>query len=367
MNQPSQVFDIVFLNPGLKDFASIVCKINEGLKITIVIENDFFRDDLFYTTQFYPLSIFALKQKLEQYKIAEKLVVLAPHLFRSKKVFYPGYSSFDRFRSSIADFFYKNKDQRRSHLITHGLKSIFSDLKRSVSEGVYFQEYTFNVSRFYIEMLKYFCENGVEVYVNKSVRVEEKHLIFDDTKKKISTEILVHGTREKKTVYELPFNVTPGFSMFASHLLGRFSFSENKGTLLVIPIDDKEYSKNELRLITEDYFNLDLDNFDIKEKQQLFFSFNQVSSLLSLLNQRLPCTFEDYGFGDMFELCREKFDLAKQSGIDFPEFQTLFYRYGRGIDEMTEMAYQKVNEQSNLESVWKDVEVDFQKKYEWKN
>ena len=69
---------------------------------------------------------------------------------------------------------------------------------------------------------------------------------------------------------------------------------------------------------------------------------------------------------DNYETCLEKFDLAKQTGISYSEFKKLFYRYGTGIDEMIEYAYDTMNEIRDAEKIWDYVERLFQEKYEWK-
>jgi hypothetical protein len=58
--------------------------------------------------------------------------------------------------------------------------------------------------------------------------------------------------------------------------------------------------------------------------------------------------------------------LAKQTGINYSDFKILFHRYGKGIDEMTENAYTQMNVIRDSKIIWKNVENEFQKKYEWK-
>ena len=104
----------------------------------------------------------------------------------------------------------------------------------------------------------------------------------------------------------------------------------------------------------------------MEEKEHLHFPDELLFLLPSLVKQPLPCTFAGQSFEDMFELCREKFDLAKQCGINFPEFRVLFHRYGKGIDEIIELAYENRSRTIELDPAWKTVENDFQKMHEWK-
>ncbi|MCF6333213.1 MAG: hypothetical protein L3J11_08010 [Draconibacterium sp.] len=45
----------------------------------------------------------------------------------------------------------------------------------------------------------------------------------------------------------------------------------------------------------------------------------------------------------------------------------MFHRYGNGIDEMIDEAYEKMAKTRDPKKIWKEVEECFQKKYEWKN
>ena len=112
MKQSSGISDFVFINPGFDDFVPIARQINNGSAITIVLEKDVPRKDVFYTTQFYPFSFFQLKKNGGKLKKWQQFVELAPHLARSEKVFYTSYSQFDKWRSVVADYWYKNTYQK---------------------------------------------------------------------------------------------------------------------------------------------------------------------------------------------------------------------------------------------------------------
>ncbi|QGY43714.1 hypothetical protein GM418_08605 [Maribellus comscasis] len=360
-------FDFAYINPGFDNFVSVEQKIKEGFKVVIVIENGLQREDNFYTTQFYPFSVFIFKRRIKQYNKMKNLVKLAPHLVRSQKVFYPDYSSLGKYYAIIADYFFENTYQFKSQTISKGTRSIFSNLRMTASRGIYFQEYTINISRFYIEMLKYFREIGVEILVNHSFKIDDEKLILADAEKEIQVSQIVLGNNLQKNIYEFSTGAPRKFSMFVNNPIGNFRFKEENGYLQVEPESDSvSYSKGELIALVESYFQLNFEEVKAKKKNIFQFSLDALSSLFTSINKGLPCAFDNADFGDMFELCREKFDLAKQCGINFPEFQVLFHRYGEGIDEMIEMAYEKINERRDSQSIWADVESEFQKKYEWK-
>ena len=368
MKQVSRISDFVFINPGFGDFISIARQINSGSQITIVLENDLSREDVFYTTQFYPFSFFHLKKNGEKLKIWQQFVELAPHLARSEKVFYASYSQLDKWRSVVADYWYKNTYQKKSQIIAKSLRSIFSGLNNIASEGVYFQEYTFNISRFYIEMLKYFTKNGASVFVNQRVDVKNGMVDFKDSGEKIQAKHIRDGENLLKTGYRVSIEIPGGFVMVVRHSYGNFRCLEKKGFLEIYPLSAaaESCSEKKIKAVIAHYFNVHSEKMKMEKKQYLHFPEQLVFLLPPLLKKPLPCTFGGQSFDDMFELCREKFDLAKQCGINFPEFRVLFHRYGKGIDEMIEMAYEKRSRKKEPDPAWNTVENDFQKMHEWK-
>lgn len=368
MSQQITPYDIIFQNPDFKDFVVIAGKINDGLKIAIVFENDVPREDIFFTTQFYPFTFFSIRKKMAQLKKWRMLMDLAPHLALSKKVFYPAYSPFHKYRAVIADYFYGNKYHKKSQIITHGLRSIFSQLKIIMTRGIYFQEYTFNISRFYIAILKYFEKSGATVFVNQPFEKKVDRMSFKKLNQEIHASQTILGNKSVKTDYELPFAAPAIFSMYVRHPFGKFRFSSLNGHLLVSSDNETEkvYSKNEIQLVIESYFRFNVVDLKRREKDWMLFSPQNAYKLISELKGKFPDSFEGENFTDMFELCREKFDLAKQCEISFSDFQVLFHRYGKGIDEMIERVYEKMNEKKNLKTIWEEVEDEYQRRYEWK-
>ena len=60
MSQQITPYDIIFLNPDFDDFVLIAEKINDGLRIAIILENDLPREDIFFTTQFFPFTFLSI-------------------------------------------------------------------------------------------------------------------------------------------------------------------------------------------------------------------------------------------------------------------------------------------------------------------
>jgi hypothetical protein len=65
------------------------------------------------------------------------------------------------------------------------------------------------------------------------------------------------------------------------------------------------------------------------------------------------------------DLMETAFDIAKQTGIGFQEFRTLYFRYGKGIDWMTERAYEWMTKERDTKIIWSRVETEYAAEFEW--
>ena len=71
--------------------------------------------------------------------------------------------------------------------------------------------------------------------------------------------------------------------------------------------------------------------------------------------------------GQLIEQADHAFDEAKQTGITPEEFKTLFYRYGKNIQIITEKAYEIRSNESNPETIWLKAELWYCVNYEMLN
>ncbi|MBN1767546.1 MAG: hypothetical protein JXR50_11585 [Prolixibacteraceae bacterium] len=62
-------------------------------------------------------------------------------------------------------------------------------------------------------------------------------------------------------------------------------------------------------------------------------------------------------FRELQSICDEKFDLAKQSNIEYQHFARLYYRYPGEIDNMIEKAYDMMNTTRNGKKIWEQIET----------
>ncbi|HPB05705.1 MAG TPA: hypothetical protein PKX60_05650, partial [Prolixibacteraceae bacterium] len=77
-------------------------------------------------------------------------------------------------------------------------------------------------------------------------------------------------------------------------------------------------------------------------------------------SQRVAANIDTQAFKQIMADCDEKFDLAKQTGIDYHRFCYYYYRFSKDIDILTEQAYEEMNSTRNdPEKIWEKVEKQY--------
>ncbi len=347
-------FNYTFVNPGFYDFPEILNLQKEGKRIRIVFENDLFRIDFFQVSMLFPFYFSEVFHKKYEWEKFRKAIKTVPHLFLSQKVFYIG----NRRKAQFADVLLKNRFQQKMQVLLPEQKKAFDFLNPDFQTGLFFQEYRMNVSRFFIELLHYFAEKGGEVKILEK-ETFSKELDFGKT---------IFCSTHTTTIFKASVETFPGFYMQVLWNSKRFCLNENENVLEIQMVGKSEnpVEIEEIVQLLEFYFRIKKPAVKI-EKIPLQLSFSVLHEIVSLVEPPTPGAFEQAGFENMFELCREKFDIARQTGIDFPEFKLLFHRYGKNIDELIDRAYETMNEVREPSKIWAKTEAAFQKEKEWKN
>jgi hypothetical protein len=87
--------------------------------------------------------------------------------------------------------------------------------------------------------------------------------------------------------------------------------------------------------------------------------------LESWLRTIKPVRLNGEHFRQVQSVCDEKFDLAKQTGIEYDRFCYYFFRYSDMIDEFTEQAYQQLEyDRTGQIEIWDKIEKHFQQQIE---
>ena len=204
-------------------------------------------------------------------------------------------------------------------------------------------------------MLKYFQQKGGTVIFSSGTCNTEDSAIIQSKKQRL-----------KKFLIDIDTPTHFAMVFYGGKSIFRMTELENK--LLIEPLSKSAIALSKAQSISQ-LTNCIL--FDKDKVEEVYLSANLSAATLKILSkaitETLPCSFENANLDDMYEICLEKYDIAKQTGITYPGFKKLFHKYGKGIDEMTELAYDFMNKVRDPRQIWDLAENMYQKKYEWKN
>ncbi len=347
-----QKFDTAFINPCIDRVLEAIVQQNNGLRVLLVFENPLNRADNFQLTETFPLHFFDFPHAIKTNKLWKNLFLLCPHLVQAQKVIY-SHSNKIKTKAKFTDILFKNQFNTKSAFIDQKRPNNLSFIKMRNLKGVIFQEFKINVSRLFIELLKYFELNG-GIILLKAYRPEE-----------ITT--LIQCTSTNKYSYVLDVEVPTNFAWVTQVDKATFRFIEKENKLQVDTVNrfSSKLSKDEVLNETQKLISFE-PNTAKEIELTSFLSIQTLKNIFKVISKTLPGSFKNTQIKDNYELSLEKFDIAKQTGINYPEFKVLFHRYGTGIDEMIDEAYEKMNKIRNPQKIWEMVENEFQIKYEWK-
>lgn len=337
-------------------------------RVLVVFENGLCREDHLITTRTFPFYFSEVPQLTSDLKKWRKIISTVPHLFQPQKVIYLGFKRIGYLKSLVADVWFKNEYQKKSFKLKNINAADFSFLKANPQEGIIFQEYRFNISRFFIEMLKFFESEGGKVLLKQIDNISKQELRIRDASTVITGDHIFSSGPNFQSVIKIPVQSYKNFEMVVRKNHSFFRFSEDERNVKIEPVQrpERTFSEKEMIEIASAYFFFRKDqvtNLQVVEVPAI----EDISNILSGINGDLPCSFPEKGIDDNYEMCLEKYDLARQTGISFAGFTKLFHRYGAAIDEIMEAAYNKLNSEPGIKEIWKMAEEEYQEKHEWLN
>ena len=347
-------YDVAFINPGFEKVVKAITRLNRGQKVLLVFENELIRNDKFQLTQTYPLQIFNVFESIKNRRLWDKLFLLSPHLVQAQKVIY-SHSKSVKVIGKIIDLFFRKSFKTNSIVLNKKKPENLSFLKTDYIKGVIFQEYKINVSRFFVELLKHFELKGGEIAVKESIISEEvSNIIQCKTENKSSFRVNIETPLNFASVYKTGNTI--------------FHFVESNNKLQITTINPAKHKPSKTQILHEISNVITFKSNEIKERKlSHHLSTITLEKILEIISELLPGSFKNATVQDNYELSLEKFDIAKQTGITYLDFKILFHRYGKGIDEMIDEAYEQMNTTRDPLVIWEKVEDWFQRKNEWKS
>ncbi len=151
-----------------------------------------------------------------------------------------------------------------------------------------------------------------------------------------------------------------------THISGKLLQKEISSFLTKLQISTSEEVSN----ITPDLFQLTkneniIENTSVNSLQESFRHIKRelrksgivLPSASKLFSEHRHNQMTQSEFRELQRICDEKFDLAKQSNVEYQHFARLYYRYPEYIDEMTEKAYEMLNKTRDGKKIWNQIEA----------
>lgn len=359
-------FDLAYKNPGLKEIIEALQAVMMKQRVILLFTGDIKRDDDWRFISKLPKNIFNLPTGLVQLKRFKQWGNLAPHLFRPVKTIYAG-RSISNWYLKMTDLLFGNDFQKRSSQVAIADIPDLGSLLKVHRKGWIFQDYKVNISRLKMELLKEIhLIGGVVINQAEISNIDGKLLIKDD---------LMGGNK----VVKCPsLNITPENMQKIYHTKGLpwldFSMKIKSGKYELRMYD--YHGKLAIATEPDTSYETFLKAFSFVWKGKLPELIEEVQTYdqINFLKMIIPTFLKDYVLEcaqsrmekrPIEDLMETAYDVAKQTGIGFQDFRTLYFRYGDGIDWMTERAYEWMTKERDAKKIWNSVECEYATAFEW--
>lgn len=398
INSANGNFDLCFRGINLSGAILAMGALKSGLKVTIVIDKPLnwnFEPEI---TTLYPLQIRKIFQSVRSIKYFKKIASYFPELVYQQRILIV--SEERKFRAKIfflIDFLLKRDRETASLPINFSKFPAFQLLANQFQNGLLVQEFRFDRNMAIIKMLlkckwmgahivcmeyrdklKYDCKNIFACLPNQ---YKQRELEIENIQFNFKNNLRVENKNIEMTTRFWESSTFFHFQVLSStyqHLMHDKVFY----LLKAIGVKSPEKYQKELTTIFNDF------KLELSQRQGVLNQIPdpEISNFEKSLNEGMRkiskatgkrirfkkmikgLKYNKFGWFSLQKLqanCDEKFDLAKQTGIEYGKFSYYFYRYNDCIDDLIELAYKKISEnRTEPLMVWKQVENEYQKQVE---
>jgi len=397
-NPVSGNFHLYFHGFNLSGALLALAALQSGVKVDIIIDQPLKWDFEPEITTLYPLQLRKMFQSLRSIRYFEKIASFFPSLIFPQRIIMVVEERKIRSKTAtIIDFFLKRDREIASLPINFTKYPSFQILKNQFLNGLLVQEFRFDRNMAIIEILLKCKKSGAIIVSDFSAlkyTVREKSVLTCLTTQREQRELKIENFRlgfsnnirietEDFEITSIVRESNTHFYFLKKRKSKQVDFVNHVLTILrSLGIESPERYKTEIVsifnhlekiIIIETNNRHQLYDSDIHEIEKKYrqggmnisnavgknIQFKRMIKLLK--NNRL----DGNSFRKLQTECDEKFDLAKQTGIEYECFSYYFYRYRQAIDDFIELAYQKLNShRSDPQRLWETVEQEFKEKIE---
>ena len=389
-------FDLCFYGLNLTGAILALAALRSGLKVCIVMEQPLQWDFNPEMVNFYPMKFNKVFRTGISIKYFCKISSLFPSLVYQQRVItvLEG-KKFQSKKVNLIDFFLKHERDIASLPInfTHYLS--FQILRNHFRNGLLVQEFRFDRNMANIELLRRCrslgacivsdssaiqqlvkgncifkclpfqdkaCELKIENFrfdFNNNIRIVTRY--FEITSQVQSSDTLFHFQSKRKM--KLNDFISHIFIILRSFEIESPESFQDDIISIYNNLENKDKQIQQQRLSETDIFNFKK-NY-LKAGKEISKIIGKSIRLRENLSGLKYSRLDEYNFRKLQAECDDKFDMAKQTEIEYERFCYYFYRYYLSIDDLIELAYQKmINNRTDLKRVWEEVETEFREKIE---
>jgi hypothetical protein len=386
-------FNLCFYDINLSGALIALAALRSGLKVAMIINQPLnwnFEPEII---TLYPLHFRNIFQSISKIKFFEKISSLFPSLVYPQRIL--TVSKEIKFRSKtvyLIDLMLKREREIASLPVNFTKYPSYHLLENQFKNGLLAQEFRFDRNMAIIEILQK-CKQIGAVIVKDDSNIQEK----GDHKTKFiclpsqrnDYELKIEGFRlgfnnnlrivnrnfemtsqvcETSTIFNFSIKKKFNKDLFLKHVYTIFKSigieTPDKYKEELSSVYDKLTSITRQELFDNYFINdpgiYDLNTLYRKSGKRI----SQVTGKKIQLQKRIKLLKSNHLNGSFFRQhqseCDEKFDLAKQTGIDYDKFSYYFYRYHDIIDHFIDSAYEQMNnDRVNPHRVWEKVEKEY--------
>ncbi|TKG93447.1 hypothetical protein EYV94_17010 [Puteibacter caeruleilacunae] len=382
-------YDLIISGEGLSSIILAFVAFTNDINALWIASDQSFKNRMvrYMNTDFYPTSITQLSLAKDAYREFKTIRDCCPHLILPRKVAAFNTSNFSRIIQLGLGL---NLDEKVNAFETIRLEDFAQVDCKSYEEGKVVPEFRIDQERFAIEIKKLCCQEGSCV-VMADQEEDVKGLLWYEASEAID-QANCYEMVDLKPAFSNDLRIDDGNN--AVHIIPGedhvlvYATTKKDGNLLSVnkvqecldgffkePVKLKRIEKDSIDNVAINSIQCEhvMKVVDqgigtvLKHVEQARKMMKKVLGLKELkMVEKFPCAAYEFtgDYRSLSEVCDEKFDIAKQTGIAYSDFAKLFYLYGSQVDWMTDQAYEMMSQTRDAEVIWKKVENDFLDQYE---
>lgn len=364
---PAIEYEQVYINPGLGTLIAALEHTLHNKKIAILFNDDVPRSSFWQPLPILPETAASLIQMRKVKATLSKWSELFPHLIRPIKTVYGFYNHSNGYLK-MADTLLGHSGSELTRAAVLSEIPYFGKYFLKNTSGWLFSEILVNIPRLKIGLLREIFERGGCVLNFVETTTDKGGIHLRD--KQSSQTVLI---KARKVVAEPETATRPAylyarspwfqFAMRLNYETHKLTFYEHEESVIIetTPIgSDQEMRKMISIFLGNNPKTIGLVHLPGDESVHLIKHFPKIFNEIRPVSPNGGSAhppLEDY--------LETAYDLAKQTGITFTEFRSLYLKYGACTNWFTDRTYEWMPVLRNSHRLWRQAEQEFITSYEW--